>query len=51
MPVSSGRLVARLGERGGFGFLFYPGRERMGGGSRLAVPVAGACLPSLLFER
>lgn len=38
IPVSSWRLVARLGERGGFGFSFYPDGERRGCGSRPAVP-------------
>lgn len=39
------RLVSRLVERGGFGFSYYPRREWIGGGSRLAVsgPVL-ACL-------
>lgn len=36
---------SRLGERGGFGFSFYPDGERMSCGSRPAVPVAVlACL-------
>lgn len=38
IPVSPFRLVARLGERGGFGFSFYPDGERRGCGSRPAVP-------------
>ena len=38
MFVSPFRLVARLGERGGFGFSFYPDGERRGCGSRPAVP-------------
>ena len=38
------RLVSRLVERGGFGFSFYLGGERMGGGSRPAIPVDCDCL-------
>ena len=38
IPVSQFRLVSRLGERGGFVFSFYPDGERMGCGSRPAVP-------------
>lgn len=37
-PSRRGVSSSRLGERGGFGFSFYPDGERRGCGSRPAVP-------------
>lgn len=49
IPVSSWRLVPRLGERGGFCFSSYPDGERMDCGSRLVV--SGLMLACLRCRR